>query len=425
MPTGYAYKPLFWTGEPLPWDGNPATHLVGAVKINNQSEVIFRANYEPAGATSPAVGVYGLDLDWTADGPLVIEARRIIGEGDQLIFPDMDQQGGRGMAQVADFGLADLNHDGTIAVKMRPQGGGTETLFLNRQRTGFESVMAYGDKTPDGENHFAAALDGYEVGDNDDLIVTSAYNDKENNQIREGLFHLPGGGVDENGRVLLKSGDMLPETKDMIGNFGLFQFDSGSNGNFVCQVHTKAVDQGSNPDDSGGSALLTGRTSDRRAQALRVRAGSNLSLADGPQSVLVGDVLYGPRIGKGKVASVIHLKDDFLVLTFDNHVVAATNGRTPTGHKITGFGGPVVSSDGKLYFVAYTEGDVTEQLIVSDGTDSSVMLSAPCQLFGDGLPQLITIAFGLTKKQINNQDRLVFVGEFEDKSQAIIVGWPV
>jgi hypothetical protein len=53
------------------------------------------------------------------------------------------------------------------------------------------------------------------------------------------------------------------------------------------------------------------------------------------------------------------------------------------------------------------------------------MLSAPSPLFGDQWPELITIAFGLTKKQINDRDHLVFIGEFDDKSKAVIIGWPV
>jgi hypothetical protein len=429
MPTGYAYRPLYRTGDPLPGGGEPATHLPGAVKINNRSEVIFRTVHDSQGAPNhPSVGVYGLDLEWTTDGPVVAASRRIVAEGDQATFPDLGLRGAPAKAPVADFGLADLNHDGTVAIKMRPEGGGTETLFVNRQRQGFESVLGFQDKTPDGESHFGAALFEHEIGNNDDLAVTAAYIDQKSKRPLEGLFHLPGGKVDENGKVLLRSGDMLPETNDTIGGFGLFQFD-GSKDDFVCQVHTTPVKKDSNSQDTGGTALLTGRTAERYAQSLRVRAGSNLSLAAGlaeSHSVLVGDVLYGPRIGDGKTASVVHLNDDFLVLTFKNRVVAATNGYTPTGHKITGLGGPVVSSAGLVYFVAYTEGDdVTEQLIVSDGTESSVMLSAPSPLFGDQWPELITIAFGLTKKQINDRDHLVFIGEFDDKSKAVIIGWPV
>lgn len=426
MPTTYAYRPLFRTGDQLPGPAGAATFLAGAAKINNQNEIIFRATDQPEQAkTDHNVGIYGLDLEWTVDGPVVADARRIVGQGDQASFPGLGIRRAAAMGEVGDLGLADINDQGTVAVKLRPKKGGTETLFANRKRRGFEPVVANMDTTPDGKNRFGAALGNYEIGDNDDLAVTAHYSDQDANQALEGLFHLPGGQVDENGRLLLRSGDMIPETNDMIGNFGLFQFD-GPDGDYALQVHTRPVSQnGSN--NNGGTALLTGRAAERYAQSLRVRAGSGLSLARGLQQsekVLAGDVLYGPRLGDGKTATVVHIDDDLVALVFKNRVVAATNGYTPTGHQITGLGGPIVSPNGLVYFVAYTKGDVTEQLIASDGQNSTVMLSAPSPLFGENYPQLVTIGFGLTKKQINREDQMVFVAEFEDNSQAVIMGWP-
>jgi hypothetical protein len=78
-----------------------------------------------------------------------------------------------------------------------------------------------------------------------------------------------------------------------------------------------------------------------------------------------------------------------------------------------------------MFCVVYTKGSITEELIVSDGREVRTILFAPAALFGETGPKLVTIGFGHVREQVDHMDRLVFIGEFDDKTLAVMLGVPV
>ncbi len=416
LPNGYRYYRLFTTGDPLP-NGAEALFLPGAVRINDLGEIIFHAG-DRQGLTREglAMGVYELLADFSGERPRLQQFRQVVRQGD--LFANGKE--------VLTVGLAGLNHHGTIACKLQMNNQRTESIYLERQHGLLEPVVEYLTPLPGNSGgRFSASLGNFDIYHNDDLMVSSHYFSEDAEEAGEGLFHLPGGQVDGSGRLLLSSGDMVPDSAHVIDRVGLFEGE-GLTGSYVVQVHTSPAYQDAQADSSSSTsrtAVITGNVRDTGPGSQKLLG---LPRTAGEKSAIVdGNTYYAPRVGdNGSTARVIHLSNDDMALLYNDRVLAATGGRTPRGRTISSFGGPVVGPDGLVYCVAFTDDGAAEELLVSNGAQVRSVLCSGDRLGASGA-RLLTIAFGLTRDQVDGEGRLVFIGEFDDHTLSVMAGVPV
>jgi hypothetical protein len=423
MPNGYQYSRLFTTGDPLP-DAGEALFLPGSVFINDLHQVFFHAG-DRLGRTTAGLnmGIYQLDLNFAESMPVPAGLRKRIRSGET--------HGGKTIETV---GLGDSNSQGYLACKLFLKEDQTESIHLDRGQ-GLEPLVAYLAKIPGYNGTYAASLGNFDLYD-ENILITTHYMHNAEKVSYEGLFNLPLSPGNGQTSLLAKTGDLLPGTFTSIDRFGLFQ-GGGSNGAYVFQAHTTAA---SNQPGNGGSnlqrgtAVLTGRIREPGVETLKVVATNRSGDLNAANQVVgqpaLGETSYGSRIGaNGKIAGVTHVTDTDMVLSYNGAVLLSTGARTPQDRVIYSFGPPVVGPDGLVYFVAYTDenvnGNVIEELIVSNGRDMATYLTTGVKLGGVGSPTLLTIAFGLVKDQVDSEGRLVFVGEFDNETLSVIMGIPV
>lgn len=422
LPNGYRFYRLFSTGDDLPGSGE-AFFLPPSVKINEKNQIIFHAG-DGLNRTSNGLGMglYELEMDYNSFQPRIVGRHRIVRVGDRL-------KDGKEVFQV---GLADLNSNGSVAVQLHNFTEPSHSLYLERSRSngssanGLQRVLGYSTPTPDGENIFGAALGNFDLHDNDNILVVSHWGSGKNPNGGESVFHLPSGVVDSQGTVLMTTGDLLPQSSHEIKKFGLLHgYKAG--GDFALQVHTGALSSG-NANEQEGSAVLKVKANGSGQNASLVAASHNIARTASRKmanALPTGTVNLGPRINAdGAIAVVTHFTGDDMRLTLDSDRIAGYGDSTPAGKTISGMGGPVLGAKGLVFFVVGTP-DGSQELLVSNGSKTASVLTTGQSLFGSEGPKLLAIAFGYSKEQVDSQGRLVFVGEFEDKTLSIILGIPI
>ena len=417
LPSGYEWYRLFSTGDNLP-NGAEALFLPGSVKINDRGGVIFHAGDRTGfTGTGLVMGVYELLLDYDGWEPISARFRQVVRQGDLLA-------GGREAAVV---GLAGLNNQGAIACKLRLKDEPTESIYFERPGQAMEPVVEYLTPLPgDTGGRFSASLGNFDIDHHNNLMVSAHYFTDGAEDSGEGLFHLPDAQVNAAGALLLGAGDMVPETVHVIDRLGLFE-SNGAQGDYVVQVHTSPLEGGTEYDRSGftsSTAVIKGSLHDRRAGAMDLLAAPNGSATRSAK--ISGTMYYGPRIGgDGSTAMTVHVSPNEMVLVYNDRILASTGGKTPSGRTIYSFGAPIVGPDGLVYFVAYTDNGSSEELLVSNGAKVRSLLSSGLR-FGDSRDgKLISIAFGHSRDQVDAEGRLVFIGEFDNKTLSVMVGVPV
>ena len=391
------------------------------VKIHEKNQIIFHAGdtFE-RNRDGLSLGLYEIVMDYSDVTPRVEGLHKIVRVDDQL-------SDGSKVFQVQ---LADVNELGSVCVRLLTEGDVSQSLYLERNRTGgtsangLQRVLGYNTDTPDGEHVFGAVLGTFDLHEGDDLLVASHWAEKNGSLNGESLFHLPGGVVNSSGAAIISAGDLLPDSGHVIDLLGLVQgYHAG--GEFALQVHTDSTGNGGGSDPQPGSAVIKGNVHGDSASLLAASPGIALSTAARAQTELTtGAIHFGPRINaEGDVAIVTHITDENMRLTLGNDVITQTGHITPMGRVVSGIGGPVLGGDGLVFFLAASEGK--EELLVSNGSRTATILETGSKLFGENGPTLLTIAFGYAKEQADNEGRLVFVGEFDDETLSIMLGVPL
>ena len=417
LPNGYEYYRLFSTGKTLP-NGAEAQFFPGSAKINDLGEIIFHAG-DRAGVTGAglAMGVYELQMEFSTASPLVAGFRQVVRQGDLL----------SGNRKVAAVGLAGSNHQGTIACKLRVDGDSTESIHMERQTGEIEPVIEYLTPLPGTDGgRFGASLGNFDVGHNDDMLVSAHYFTDGAEDSGEGLFHVPDGTVSDSGGLLLRAGEQVPDTTHVISRLGLFDGQTDDD-DYVAQVHTVSglnTSADTRSDSDIASLVVKGNTRSTGTDGLKRLTASK---GTGTRATAIsGNTIYAPRVGdNGSTATVIHTSANDMALVYNESVLLSTGDRTPTGGTIYSFGGPIVGPDGILYCVAFTDEGSAEELLVSNGAQIRSVLSSGESFGGTGGPKLISIAFGHSRDQVDGQGRIVMIGEFDNQTLSIMVGIPV
>lgn len=424
LPSGYRFHRLFTTGNSLPGAGE-ALYIPPSVKISDSNQIIFHAG-DAVKRTDETLnmGLYELLMDYGSSEPRVSGRRKVIRVGDRL-------DDGREVFRVT---LADVNHRGSVVVRLHTRGEPSHSLYMapsagNSQGVGvLRRLMGFKTPTPDGENVFGASMGNFDLHDDDDVLVSSFWASKKGSVGGESVFHLAGGVVDSRGSILLTTGDMLPEAPQTISKFGLLH-GHRSGGDYAVQVHTDPVfGSAGNGAPEAGSAVLKGMVRGTGARTTLVAASADIAAraaARSARALPTGKIHFGPRINAtGDVAIVTHVTDDAVRLTAGEGLIASSGDLTPAGKVIAGIGGPVMGADGLIFFVAGTT-DKAEELLVSNGSRTTSLLSTGMRPFGVTGPRLLTMAFGYAREQVDSHGRLVFVGEFDDNTLSVVLGIPL
>ncbi|MBV9502722.1 MAG: hypothetical protein JO138_25400 [Acidobacteriaceae bacterium] len=222
-------------------------------------------------------------------------------------------------------------------------------------------------------------------------------------------------------RVVLRTGDALPYTSAAIQSVGLV--DLAANNAFAAQVTGHLPHAG----PYSGTALIAGDTQ-ARTSGLRLVAACPTVLTANSASLLhvsSGNTYLGARVDPQQdVTFVTHLS------LFDASI--GSNGLEELGYfsersyrlgqtqplatneEVLSYNAPCIGNTGLVY-VTQLLGDGTNQLIVSDGANSNVLLQS-----GDKIPgvspggdlTITEIFFGQHATQVDAFGRLAFTAEF-------------
>jgi hypothetical protein len=411
IPNGYTFFRVAGSGGAMP-DGTAADDFPGAVKINDNHDILFQADSAGVG------GVYEYAMDFSGETPGIASARKIVREGDTL---------GDGVV-VGGLKLGSPNKLGYYAAIITTADG-IQSVYMEKEKNGLEPVAKALDKLPGGKGAFGASFGDIELDDTNSIMLVSHYSPINGSQPKEGLFYLCGGMVTDAGRMLASSGDLLPESSTTVGRIGLVDINKTS-GEYVAQINCGiAVTQMSKalpPRHMPITALMGGSIHSTRPGKRLIGASLPLGISKAAaKSALRGDILYGPRIGGpgDKVAQVIHTGDNSLSLYFDDREVAHTGGLSPSDKIIKSFSGPAVIDSGLLYYLVYTEEG--EELCVYNGVVSKTILKSGDKLSDQDANAVMSMSFGVVRNMVDKDGRVVFMGVFEDQSKAIVVGIPV
>ena len=412
LPNGYRFFPVAGSGDGMP-DGTTAGDLTGSVKISDHNDIIFQAE-----DADGADGIYEYAMDFSGDEPGIVSKRKIVRVGDTL----------KDGTVVGGLKLGSPNKLGYYATLITTADG-IQSVYMEKEKQGLDPVAKALDKLPGGRGAFGASFGDIELDDTNSIVLVSHYSPEGGSQPKEGLFYLCGGVVNDAGRLLASSGDLLPESSTTVGRLGLVDIGKNS-GQYVAQVNCGiSVTQrapGIYPGQASATALIGGSVNGSRPAPRLLGASLSLGLSmAASMSALRGDVLYGPRIGGAgdKVAQVIHTGEDILSLWFAGQEIAHTGGLSPEGKVIKSFSGPAVTDSGLLYYLVYTEEG--EELCAYNGAASRTLLKSGDKISEQDSMAVMSISFGVSRNMVDKDGRIVFMGVYEDNKKAIIVGTPV
>ncbi len=411
LPSGFRFYPI----DPTGIDGLPGDlELSPLVMLNNVGQLLMYASF------GERYGLFEVPLDLGGGAPDVGRARVALQTGTELAD-------GR---RVDSIDSVDFNDDGTIAAVIGTDGEiNTDRLplmapgvYLSREQSDFEYRAGLGDPAPDNGGTLGGVFGDLALGNNDNLLITAMFSDRDPSStasvdtVFSGLFYLPSATLSE-GRDLINSSSTLSGTNGNVSQFGIVDVNSG--GDFVAQAFVDNRDQAlsamlaGTDDPSAGSFVIGGSTGGARGTFGIVRPTA-------AKAATPGDIYFGPRVAlDGRRAIVEHFSDDDAVLYLGDDVVARTGDSSPKGQVIKGLSAPVMGPDGLLFYLLTLEDGF--ELCVTNGSSQATVLSSGDRLGGK---RIVTAAHGYHSDQADSEARIVFYGEFDDGSEAIIVGVP-
>jgi hypothetical protein len=458
LPSGYRFYRVLTTGKPLPFGTNPVKTVGAAVMLGSfehpqkpvQTDVLYfhGTPTEQARAGEPQA-LFRADLSYKPGSgePTLTEVLIEVAQGDELTnvsgvpkdeLPIVVGTLGIGSANssaayattisVNDYG--DQSSDGSVQAKSAPG------VYLYDPFTrAWTKVARLGDDSPDGGQYggffgdvklnedgsvlFAAATTVQPTPP--PVVAGSAQRSRVPWYVGSHALvqSIPGSPLDSS--IILKTGDPLPGTAAVIEGFGLIDAVNGEH--YVAQVNAKRLDIFG---ALAGTAVVRGRLRPTRdletAPEVDLLAGSPRLFPNGiPRTLdtLVGETIIGPRIGFGGLTAVV--THDALTVpgagSFDLQRLS-TWGRLGRdlilragdvgASTASALGGPVVSSETAITYVAEPLGDGTTRLLVSNGSETKVILKSGDLIEG---VQVTEIHHGYHPAQVDYKGRLAFATE--------------
>lgn len=401
MPSGYRFFRLVTTGMSLP-GGRELQYLTGPTLINDRNQVLFAAQ-----DTEGATGIYRYQLE--TDGYLfeVSAMEEMVREGDTLSDGEVVR---------AVFAAA-TNDQGGLGMLIQTEDSRLNAVYT-LQDGQLVPVAAYRTQVPGQDHRFGANISDITMANSGELLVVSHYTTEGVSSPRQGLFYLPSGTLDSDTQILLTTPALISGSESLLDHLGLSH--SNRNGDYIIQVatHQNALTaEGAAP--AARTVLVQGRV-DQPADPELITTARVIDHPAG-QVTTSGEVIYGPRVDPGgRGAYVVHVTGDDLELIWGDEVVAATGQTAMANWQVGSLAPPIVSPAGVLYYLLI--GANQWQLIAYNGSTRRVVASLLDQIEGASLVHML---WGLTTDQINSREMMVFMGEFSDDSQSIVLGLPI
>ncbi len=415
LPNGYVFYRVLTPGSASPF---ATLATLGGGVTNNDASILLHGQ-----DVSGAIGLYRIDLQYNgAAAPSVPTSALLLQTGQSVPA--------RPSTKVVDrIYAAAINNQGlfsSFAVVIGAQED-TPTVLVNPNQGGFEPLVNHLDPTPNAGT-FGAQFSDLAINDNNDLLLVADYYTESvgSTDLAQGLFLLEGSQASNQGMLVTRTGNMVPSTADSIARFGICDLDNG--GNFVAQVFADT----STPGDM--SALLA-----RVAAPLPMRSGVVRGVAHDPSAParlvagmpgrqraalgeVLGNVILGPRITNGIDTAVVHPTPASMILYYNGKSIVQTGDPSPSGDTVMGIGPASVAPNGLAHFLEVTGSGM--ELVVTNGVEQKTILK-----YGDTLANspahIAAIVHGYHSKQSDTMGRIVFVGEFDDGTQSVVVGIPV
>lgn len=393
--------------------------ITPGIMINDRSEIALFSAENVSGGGTAALLEYR--IDYRGDTPAIAARRTVVRHGDVLAD-------GRRVDRLA---VVDTNARGhyVFVIDTQPQDGESPTtqhtsaVYTEAGKGGLQRLTRYGDSADDQTRHGGMVGD-VTLNDSDEVVVVSYLTNPTTMEISQSLVMYPSLDAPSGAaRVLLRTGQMIPQSSSILRAIGLVDMNDIGD----CVIQGRGGPAGDPATE--GTVLIYNDGSSLRL----VSASATLTDA---QPDTVGDIYFGPRVGRnGVLAYVHHPADNFTVLAGQSagmHQMITSKGMmSPAGNVLRGMSAPVVAPNGLIFQQLYTNASPAPgvELIVTNGIEQRTVL-AQGDLEYKGLP-LVHIVSGYHSKQVDNAGRIVFMAEFGDNVesgrsvQALMVGIPV
>ena len=402
LPSGYVWHPVLREGQ---GGLGPGEKILPGVLINDRSEVIFHTHRQQEESGEGPRAVYRMRI---GRGPKP-GARRpapIVRSGDTL----------HDGVVVSRIGAGDTNDSGAYVTTIQAQRG-LSGVYIQRPGHGLRRLVGPSDRIPGPRGRYSGHFGDIDLESNGDILVVATYTLP--GEAQQGLFLLPGGRR-KGGRVLLRTGHRIPDSRALVTRLGLVERHGGW---FIQQVFGRQRKHRARGDlKTEPSGFLAGRVS-------RGRKGARLLVGAKPlkpaRSVVDGEAFVGPRIDRSGVAATVTHKSPSH-LTLHRHSggradrIARSGNRTRRGFRAETISAPVFGPGGLLYYRAISKR--TMELLVVAGNERRMILETGDRVGGR---KVRALNLGWHTDQIDSRGRLAFQVEYFDGSTGIVIGTPV
>ncbi|MCX7782966.1 MAG: hypothetical protein N2318_04910 [Meiothermus sp.] len=433
LPNGYRFFRLKGNYDVLP-GGLKGQQLRPDAGLDAQGRIIYGAI-----DSSDHIGMYTLQMGMQDDRPRVLREERLVRTGDAL--------DGR---KVVELGAYDINRQGHLALVVKVEtetrintidehgrfDGGTapmrmQSIYCDLGR-GLTRVLQEHISNHQG-HEFAGMFGDIDLHDDGNLIFSANYyhNDQGRKDVRQGVFLLRGS-EGRNAELVVSSGTPLAASAaaPSISHFGLLSLHDG--GQFVLQTHLNtpagvsaqaegtlqtAVLRG-NLSAMGPASSRTGSLGGLQVEASSVTGGLR-SMSGKP----TGLTIFGPRSGPNNSFAHVLNQGDSSLLFVNNLEVMRSGDRSPSGQVVEDITTPQLAADGVTFFVV--SGRAGSELLATNGQQTRSLLKSGDRLVNYPSPVGRSICLGFTATHADDQGRLAFVVDHEDKSQSVVLGLPI
>lgn len=374
--------------------------ILPGVMINDRSEIIFHAHRTDGGRAVYRMHI-GRGRKPGSDAPqLIVQTGQTLSSG----------------VVVDAIAAGDTNRSGAYVTVIRGQKF-LEGVYIQRPGSEITQLVGPTDRIPGPKGRYSGRFGSIDLDAKNQVLLVGTYTLP--GEVHQGLFMLPGGRR-QGGRLLLRTGMRIPDTRSILTRLGLVERRGD---HYVQQVFGRQPKHRARRDlKVEPSGFLLGRVSKGRKGA-RLLVGAKLLKP--ARSAVKGEAFVGPRVDRtGTAATVSHKTPSHLSLhrhkRGHSDRIAHTGSRTRRGPRAETISAPIFGADGRLYYRAI--GQRKMELLVVHGNERRAILETGDRVGGKRV-QLINT--GWSSDQVDRHGRLAFQVEYEDGSSAIVVGTPI